>query len=476
MMNAVDEGSSPVPQFSLTLPTRAIRRRFPTAWRFALLLLILPASAHAQEFDPPLITSEARRDFERNKQRQYQTALQSANPSDAEQQLLREGAQYHLYGLTLAELRKELPVVTDDLMNDLYSGLASENARRVICQEVVNRAIEFLPPQPNEPGDLDGNRLGQPHVVRLNLAIMLRRLNVRPSDARQGAIPFVPARTALLLILNDPGNTRTDARIWAAEGLGRICDAAVAGVPDGDLSIVPRAEIGVALCNAMQTPHAQNDRTHFYPMQIMDSLGDCGLSQDAVGNPVMIETLINCLANPQEHDLVRSTAALSISRLGRINEANGLGGGVNYPLIIQKTMEYGHELAAELQAGNGNVHTRRAIMNLYFAFKGLQPTVAAEQKIGFSNQVLRAGLGQHTALVQGAYDAILPVFQEVASNPTPNIAPDMVQGLSDWIGANPVTDTKITPSSDPLPEPDATAAPEPDPAPEPCPVPDLEDL
>lgn len=457
-----------MPQFPLTLPARAVRRCSPALWRLAILALVFPAVAQAQEeFDPPLTTTELRRDFETNKYRQFQAALKLPNPAPADQDILREGAQYYLHGLTLPELRKNLPEqVTEDLMRELYGGLAEENARRFVCQEIVDKTAELLP-------DEAAGRLGQPHVVRLNLAIMLRRLNVRQPDARQGAIPFVPARTALLLILNDPGNTRTEARYWAAEGLGRICNASVPGVTDGDLGIVPRAEIGVALASAMNTPHAQDDRTHIYPMQIMKSLGDCGLSRDATGDPILVETLAKCLANTAEHDLVRSMAALSLSRLGRVSEANGVGGGVNVPLIISLVMEYGRELAEKLKAGNGDVHTRRAIMNLYFAFEGERPLQAEEQKTGFNNQILRAGLGQHAGMVQSAYQAILPLFQEVAQNPNPNITDAMIESLDGWIEANPVEDRRITPESDPLPlpgmpgDPDNGAPANPDPAPEP---------
>jgi hypothetical protein len=475
MMNAVDGGSSPVPQFPRTPPVRARRRFLPAACRVALLLLFPAAALAQEEFDPPLITAEERRAFEDTQRRQYPSALQADNPSPDEQLVLKEGARYYLYGLTMVELRKDLPDVIDDMTNDLYTGLCTENARRIVCQEIVDRAVELLPPQPNETGEnLNPNRLGQPHVVRMNLAIMLRRLNIRPPEGQRGAIPFVPARTPLLMILSDPGNTRMEARYWAAEGLGRICETAVPGVTDGDLQLVPRSEIGVALANAMQHPATKDDQTRFLPMQIMDSLGDCGLSRDAVGSALIIETLASCLANTEESDLVRSTAALSISRLGRINEANGLGAGVNFPLIISETMKYGREVAAELQAGNGNIHSRRALINLYFAFEGERPITAEEQRIGFNHQVLRAGLGQHSALVQSAYTAILPVFQEVASNPNPNITPAMVQALDTWIAGNEVTDRKITPESEPLPEPAAPAAnPPADPCP--CPAPETEE-
>lgn len=452
MLNAVDGGSSPVPHCTPTLPAQALARTFHAAWRLAILALAVPAFAQAQEdeFDPPLITAQERRAFEdRNVFREYQTALGVGNPSPEQVEVLRRGARYHLYGLTLEEIRDHLPDETNDLIAEIEAQFATEEARRIVCQEIVDRAPELL------PGD---GRLGQPHIVRLNMAILLRRLNIRKAGVRQEPpVPFVPARTAMLAILNDPGNTRPDARFWAAEGLGRICELSVPNVPDGDLTIVARSEIGVALVAALESEHAQNDPTRFFPMQIMDSLGDCSLAKDAVGDPILVETLAVCLNGDQNKndDLVRSTAALSLSRLGRVQAANGLGSPVNFPLVIHESVAYLRDVAVRLKTGQGQgqVHYRRAILNVYFAFEGQSPPAAAASQIGFNHQIERAGLNSHRELVESAYAAALPIFQVVAASEDPEIDDAMIEALDTWLAANAPEDRKITPDSEPLPDP-----------------------
>ncbi|MGE3799129.1 MAG: HEAT repeat domain-containing protein, partial [Thermomicrobiales bacterium] len=387
------------------------------------VLLVLPIALQAQEFDPPLITQADRHNFDRTQYRTFQQALGQTNPNAADRAILQEGARQYLYSLTLEELRDNLPDVTEDLVNDLYSTLASENGRRIVCQEIVNLAPNLLP----EPG----TRLGQPDIVRLNLAIMLRRLNIRTQSAQQAAVPFVPAMTALLKILNDP-TSRGDAMYWAADGLGRICDAAQPGVTDGDLGVVQRTEIAEALVAALGTDQAKDDRTRFVTLQIVDSLGDCGLAKNIAGQPVFADALMNVLRNENELDVVRAMAALSLSRLGRVSNQTSLSSGVDFERLFADVMSLTGELANKMRTGPG-VHTRRAIVLIYFSFNGEHPLQARQQQTGWNNQIQRNGLGPYRARVESAYQILLPMFQEVLSNENPRISDPMINGIDGWL-------------------------------------------
>ncbi len=423
MLYPAEGENSPVPEYMLKPPAHAVGRIATFVIGLALVLPALPAALQAQEFDPPLITQAERHNFDRTQYRVFQQALGQSNPSAADRAILQEGAKQYLYSLTLEELRDNLPDVTEDLVNDLYSTLASENGRRIVCQEIVNLAPNLMPET--------GTRLGQPDIVRLNLAIMLRRLNIKTQSAQQAAVPFVPAMTALLKILNDD-STRADAKYWAVDGLGRICDAAQPGVMDGDLGVVQRTEIGEALVAALASEQVANDRTRFYALQIVDSLGDCGIAKNIGGQPVMADALMNTLRNSDELDLVRAMAALSLSRLGRVSNQTSLSSGVDFERLIFDVMGLAVELAEKMRTGPG-VHTRRAIVLIYFSFNGEHPLQARQQQTGWNNQIQRNGLGPYRARVENAYQLLLPMFQEVLSNENPRISDDMINGINGWL-------------------------------------------
>lgn len=411
-----------MPEFTLKQPTRASVPFSQVLAGLVLFVLMAPALAMAQQFDDPLMTDADWQSFRSQQYREFQVALQSNNPSQAERTVLQLGAERYVYSLTLEERRNDLPDVIDDLMNDIYSTLATVNARRVICQHIVSLTPNFL------PGD---GRMGQPHIVRMNLAILLRRLDVTAPGPQQPAVPYVPARTGLLAILND-GDTRADAKYHAADGLGRICEAARAGVQDGELGSVERNEIAESLVAALESPQTESEKTRFYALQLVEALGDCGLAKNIAGQPIVADALVKVLQNPGELELVRAAAALSLSRLGWVVPANSLAAGVDFDAIIIAVMSLTQELAEHMRTGPG-VHTRRSLVLIYFSFVGERPPIAQQQQIGWNNQINRNGLGPFRPKVESAYAVTLPVFQEVVGNDAPRISEAMVTAINDWL-------------------------------------------
>jgi hypothetical protein len=272
--------------------------------------------------------------------------------------------------------------------------------------------------------------LGQRPVVRLNAVILLASLTTE--FPQKGApIPFVPTHEPLVKVLTDESQ-RVECRIWAAKGLGRIC-------ADGNPRPDVRIEAATALLNALHSPAAK--RHAWFRMRVVEAMGFTDRAYNLSNEPVYIDALMSVLNDPGEDPLVRSTAAVSVSQLP-------WDGNTNVPLIVHEIGRLAQQMA---EAHNKNLQGkdwRHAFLNVYLAFNPQSAPLARERKWGIRNQLTRPGLGGHQNVVNGAYQAILPVVNAVISIPRPAvIGQPAIQGLTRWLEGNLPASRKVTPAS-----------------------------
>jgi len=390
----------------------------------------LSSTPDESEYGPPLVTAEERQAWVRTHGAKYRSALTTEHPGAAEKDELALGMRMALYSLTLYESEndaEEFRNVVRSLSDDLRRGTTKKEPRDLMNAELVRVAPDLLDKGPKS---------------RLNAVIILASLIIEPPPT-QGPPPrpYVPAFKVLLGVLNEPSQF-VDCKIWAANGLGRICR-------DGEPGINDRTTIASDLAAALDAPQAKLPANWWYRMRLVDALGDSGLVFNLVQKPVVIDALMKVLTDPQEDFLIRSTAARAVTQLPWTATTN-------VPLIATEVARLAGDIGQSYNkqlAGNKGVVDPRSkwcFINVYMAF--MPDTQDKMQKRwGLRQQVERPGLGVHKPFVEGTYQVVLPVVNAVigTNNPVP-IPNGALQNLGNWLQNNIQQNLKVTPESDEL--------------------------
>ncbi|REK23047.1 MAG: hypothetical protein DWQ45_13930 [Planctomycetota bacterium] len=371
------------------------------------------------EYAGEKITKEERKSWERQHRTKFTNALRKLDTAEIDL-----GVRYHLYGLTMEEYRDELPELVRDFLDELKSPVVSAESREYANQEAVEVAQELL---------------DQPPEVRINVCILVASLNVENAGPRgEPAVPYIPAIDFHSAVLNDPDQL-VACKIWAAIGMGRIGR-------DAQPNVTQRSQIANSLAGALAAPDAAGDEHMWYRMRLVEAMGNCGLTHNVTRQPVVIDGLMRALADPEEHFVVRATAARSIPQLP-------LGPGTEIPLICY---EIGRLTNQMTQARNQNLKAPYWKYCYLLVYSSFRPQLKEEQDKGWGllNQTQQAQLRQHAPVVNSLFDVILPVVNSVTESVQPQATPaPLLEGLGDWIQNNVPKNWKVTPESNELKRP-----------------------
>ncbi len=381
---------------------------------------LAPAEAES-EFGPPLISAAERTEWLRSRQPKYRNALALDQPSAADKDELTLAVKTALYSLTLYENDGD-PLgflnVVRTLGDDLRKLNTKKQPRDHMNAEIVRVASDLLDKAPKS---------------RLNAVIIVASLSSDPATSPPK--PYVPGFKFLLTVLNEPTQF-VDCKIWAANGLGRICR-------DGDPGINDRNAIVADLITALDGPQARLPANWWFRMRLLDALGDSNLVYNLIQKPVAIDTLMKVLTDRQEDWIIRSTAARAVTQLPWTATTN-------VPLITSEIARLTDEMAQARNQQLNNPRWKWCFVNIYMSF---MPDTAEEiqKRWGLRQQVERPGLGGHKLLVDAAYQVVLPVVNSVtgSANPVPT-PPASLQNLENWLQNNVPQDLKVTPESEEL--------------------------
>ena len=381
--------------------------------------VVIPAAD--DEFGPPLISAEERKLWTRTHGTKYRSALTTEHPNPADKDELTLGVKTALYSLTLYEHEGnavEFANVVRSLADDLRRSTTKKEPRDHMNAEIVRVAADLLDKAPKS---------------RLNAVLIVASLTSDPEATPPK--PFVPGFKLLLTVLNEPTQF-VDCKIWAANGLARICR-------DGDPNINDRNLIVGDLITSLDGPQARLSANWWYRMRLLDALGDSGLVYNLVQKPIVIDALMKVLSDRQEDWLIRSTAARAVTQLPWTATTN-------VPLITHEIARLTHEMGEARNQNLGSPRWKWCFINVYMSF--MPDTVEEMQKRwGLRQQVERAGLGVHKPFVEAAYLVVVPVINSVTGNanpvPTP---PALLQNLGNWLQNNVPQNLKVTPESEDL--------------------------
>jgi hypothetical protein len=354
----------------------------------------------------------------------YTRALTSERLGNTDKENLKRGVEYYLYGMTQPTPPDAIFELRRSLLIDLRSRSTKDPARQFLLDEIVRVAPELL---------------DQPPGPRLNVLILLASLDTNQTP--EPPLPYVPANQILLDAINDPDQL-VECKIWAAIGLGRISR-------DGNPGIAVKNRIAEDLVKQLATPEAQTDPAAqnsadwWYRMRLLEALGDNGLPVNVNGEPIVIDAMMEIVVDPNEHWLIRSTAARACTQLK-------WGAGTNVSLINYTICQLVLEMARTYnQERDRNVreapYWRRCFFNAYLCYR---PLTAEQRQRGWG---LLQQAGAQRAEVEAAYRAVLPVTNAVtrvvAAEKVPQPA---IDGLGEWLENNQPDDWKVTPASEKL--------------------------
>jgi len=236
-------------------------------------------------------------------------------------------------------------------------------------------------------------------------------------------------------LLNDT-NQPEAYRIWAAVGLGRMLL-----LPVIDLPTKQRQDIVAALIAAL---NRDKGGAWWLQMRQVEALGQCNISSDSAGRPIVLQTLGEILADKDRPWIVRAEAAQAIGRIP-------IDKKVDYSVLVSQIIRLGQQMADEAVKDPRKSDWGLCFFKLYLAFK---PANADEQKKGYG--LLNKGSGQlgaHQKTIDDAYKAILPmltqVIADITSNKPLNLAGHAAR-LGTWLQANEPKESKIAPNEKPL--------------------------
>lgn len=353
----------------------------------------------------------------------YTRALQAERLGNEEKESLTRGVEYHLYGMTQLPPPEAIFELRRSLLTNLRSVTTTDAARQYLLQEIVRIAPQLL---------------DQPPGPRLNVMILLSSLDTNQTPNPPD--PYVPANGILLDVINDP-NQLVECKIWSAIGLGRIAR-------DGNPPITIKNRIAQDLVQQLDTPQARTDPAAqdsgewWYRMRLLEALGDNGLP-NVTGVPVVIDAMTQIVVNPDEHWLIRSTAARACTQLDWDGGTNvSLINHIICGLLLEMAQNYNQQLAQNKPEAP---YWRRCFLNMYLCY---HPLTADQRQRGWG---LMQQAGAQRAEVAAAYQVALPVTNAVTRDLAAEAIPQpAIDALGAWLGDDQLESWKVTPASEEL--------------------------
>lgn len=401
----------------------------------ALVFSLVSASElSAQATADWIMDAEAAKKYSRSEFLRDRGAMRSSNPSSDQTRQIRRIVHYYMSQLTHGDQNNLPKFVVERLLNNELN-LSTTKARELAMEEILAKAPDLL----THPED----------IVRYNTIALVIQLSTKPAQYSGGteipAVPFNPAHKLLVQVLQDESQF-LDTRILAAKGLHRILKDG-----EGAPSSNEKSDIATALVNtlAASAPSSQ-DGNWWFRYKMIEALGYVDRIDNSATQPIVLESLIEIIANPREVWINRAQAAQSITQLPYPSS-------VNVQLITHEIAKMLADMSAAAVKAPNSPGWRDPFVRVYLAYRPATQKQASERKWGLLYQVSRSGLGSAASYVQDSWNVAFPVvspyFQGVSGAPSG----PAVQALNAWIQMNPPANRQIVTGGKTIPESPAPA-------------------
>ncbi|MEZ5941267.1 MAG: HEAT repeat domain-containing protein [Planctomycetaceae bacterium] len=384
---------------------------------FAVDVSVAHADDGATGWTPPswVMSPNEIEDFKREKSRPDSlAALKSRSPSQTQQDFGKRITRYYLSQLLLPE-NQDLPrTVIDKFLLDVFYPSISDEMRNVLLDEAVAQVPTLMDhPDP---------------VVRVNAINLLNHCSITKPGAGINAAPPQPYVRSMVPLIAEATNQSQQwiVRNMAIVGLARI-------LRDGNPSTADRSKIAEALLKALKDAEGE---LWWFRWQAVEALGYAERHDLTTGQPAIIEALLVVLSDKKEHFLVRSQAALSISRIP-------WPAGVNDDLIMEKVADLLVDMSAAQAKQPSNPVWRRCFVSVYLAFRPSFKEEAVQKKWGFLFKSSPA-----SPAVTKLWKVAFPILKPFVSSLDPPAVPQASQNaLKDHLGSTKVQNRKVHPAS-----------------------------
>jgi hypothetical protein len=361
---------------------------------------------------------------------EFDRKLGLASVSESDRKLLLKHLENQIYGLTLEQNVDRHARIIEEIATRAESPTTTPAVREFILENTLKIAEPLLKDQP-------------PNVQHA-VVLLAARLNAKVADIggnkKIPAQPYPGSQKLMMKVLSQTDPVLPiPARIRAARGLERL-------MRDGDISSVEKANMGVALAEALMKQNVENPLARrWYRRTLVEALGVTGRYEDIGYRPYMVDALASVLVNPQDDWEVRAAAARSLSQLP-------LDQKVNVELLNYEIVKLLYDLAQAYNASDKTPPStwRWAFDTIYLSYKS--PTVADQTVRHWGLMHLASPVGREK--INSAYKVVLPIVKPILESPTlPQVNPAAIKALEDWLKNNKPADRKPTKDSAPLPEP-----------------------
>lgn len=377
-----------------------------------------------------LIKPNAWRDWRRNNQIKFQNALRVDNPSAADKQELEAGSKIYTDRLTDPEEIKDLPNVTNEILNRINSfgrGGALKHVLETLTRDLSNLFKQKSP------------------VVRVNAAIFLGRLDSEPAPLGGGkeAVRYWPAYLPLIGAIEDP-NQEVAVKVAAAVGLRDILRLSdIPRLERDDLIIRLTKQLDIA-ADPANWPAGPVKREYYwaFTLKLVEALREADAAVTLTRDPVQVTSLVSLIKDDRQDWRVRSRALRAISE---------------FPLEEDNTFDMSsfaklggwlmNEAITDFQAKPNDSHWRETFFDIYLSFRPLSKA-EFDRGFGFESKAEMAKFRGAAADVKAAFDVISPVMALIAPAPPaqlPRLPNDVIKALEDYVKANPIMGIKVHP-------------------------------
>lgn len=359
-----------------------------------------------------LMDSAKARDFFKRDYLKIKALFRSPTLTAEQARQVKQVAQYYLSMLTHDEIADPPKTVIEKFyVTEFAFTLTSPAVRQALSEEIVARAEELLK-HPNE-------------LVRYNALAMVVQLNVKPQQnvglQDVPAVPYAPAHKLLLEVVKDT-NQLMACRILAARGLTRICRDG-----EGTPSSPERSDIAQVIVDTLNaTPVSTEDGIRWFRARLIETLGSVDRIDNTSTSPIVIEALLDVVANRKDVIENRALAAQCLTQLP-------FPASTNVPLITDQIMKLLEDLCAGLKARPNDPRWHESFLRVYLAFRPSTTRQAKDLKWGLLYQVTRSGLTTHAEYVKGAWAVAFPILRPFVEKGPTAPQPAELKALADWL-------------------------------------------
>ncbi|MCA8984578.1 MAG: hypothetical protein KDA76_12495 [Planctomycetaceae bacterium] len=374
---------------------------------FLLLFGLCLAPTRGQEESLPELVTEADLKLLRTSAPQYFKALGASSLNQTDANLIREFMRLQVLQMSMKSNERLLPDIREKLKREIDLR-AKPPARDVMLQEIVKNCKLLLK---------------YPLPIRLNAVMLITELNETSGDLAKGIppAPYQGMTEALLDVIGDP-NQHEALKVAAVNGLLRICR-------DSN----PRVDIRLKMAEMLVKELESTTTSEWYRMVAIQTLARTDVLNDAQRRPFVVQKLAEILVDTKQGWRVRADAAYALARVP-------MDTTINVPLLLHEIARFAHDMSLQYNNTKDAAHWRYCMVRLYLVFR---PEDARDTAL--LDRITRNPLNKFRTEVQGLYDVVLPVINDVIEFvPQQAISAANSTKLKSWIDGNPPANLSVS--------------------------------